>query len=161
MVAAGGVGTSPLFFPSKTHDAGHKLQLPWRMNYFPWFVVLQNKTAIFVHFLIAQKPMFEKSKEEYNNLPESEWIGQWFSETSGGYIAAHRFKTVDDINRPGIVAEIKGCRALAILGKHVLRLPENVANLIDTIVIEGKQDDNAIMEHGASFPMFIACLKVI
>ena len=82
--------------------------------------------------------MFEKSKEEYDNLPESEWVGQWFCETSGGYVAAHRFKTVDDLNRPGIVAEIKGCRALAVLGKHVLRLPENVANLIDTIVIDGK-----------------------
>ena len=32
--------------------------------------------------------MFEKSKEEYDNLPENEWIGQWFCETSGGYAAA-------------------------------------------------------------------------
>lgn len=64
--------------------------------------------------------MFEKSKEEYYNLLEYEWIGQWFCETSGGYVAAHRFKAVDDITRQGIVAELIGCRTLANLGKHVL-----------------------------------------
>lgn len=82
--------------------------------------------------------MFEESRKEFDNLPENEWIRQWFCESSGGYIAAHRFKAVDYLARPGIAAEVRGCRILAELGKHVLRLPENIPNLIDTIVIEGK-----------------------
>ena len=47
-------------------------------------------------------------------------------------------KAVDDMRRPGIVAEVFGCRCLAELGKHVMRLPENIADLIDDVVIECK-----------------------
>lgn len=82
--------------------------------------------------------MFEESKKEYDNLPENEWIKQWFCETSGGYIAAHRFKAVDCMDRPGIVAEVRGCLVLAELGKRVLRLPENIPSQLDIVLIEGK-----------------------
>lgn len=50
--------------------------------------------------------MFEESRKEFDNLPENEWIRQWFCESSGGYIAAHRFKAVDYLARPGIAAEV-------------------------------------------------------
>lgn len=81
--------------------------------------------------------MFEESKKEFDNLPENEWIRQWFCESSGGYIAAHQFKAVDYMTRPGIAAEVRGCRVLAELGKHVLRLPENIPNLIDKYLLKG------------------------
>lgn len=88
--------------------------------------------------------MFEESKKEYNNLPENEWIRQWFCETSGGYVATHRFKAVDCMNRPGIVAEVNGCRILAESGKHVLRLPENILSQIDNVLIDGKPYRNLL-----------------
>ena len=55
-----------------------------------------------------------------------------------GYVVAHVLKAVDDLSRSGIVAEVKGCFSLAEMGKHVLRLPENIPDLIDDVVIDGK-----------------------
>lgn len=80
----------------------------------------------------------EKSKKKYEALPSEEWIKQWFCVTSGGFVAAHVKKTVDNMARSGIAAEVRGCLRLAEMGKHVLRLPENIPNLIDEIFIEGK-----------------------
>lgn len=42
------------------------------------------------------------------------------------------------MSRSGIVAEVKGCYALAEMGKHVLRLPENIPNQLDCVLIDGK-----------------------
>ena len=53
-------------------------------------------------------------------------------------MVAHVLKAVDDLSRSGIVAEVKGCFSLAEMGKHVLRLPENIPDLIDDVVIDGK-----------------------
>ena len=38
----------------------------------------------------------------------------------------------------GIAAEVKACFELAKMGKHVLRLPENIPYMIDEITIAGK-----------------------
>lgn len=38
---------------------------------------------------------------------------------------------------PGIAAEVKACFELARMGKHVLRLPENIPDLIDETLIVG------------------------
>ena len=42
------------------------------------------------------------------------------------------------MNVPGIAAEVKACFDLARMGKHILRLPENIPDLIDEIIIVGK-----------------------
>ena len=42
------------------------------------------------------------------------------------------------MTRSGIAAEVRGCMSLAEMGKYVLRLSENIPNLIDEIYIEGK-----------------------
>ena len=39
---------------------------------------------------------------------------------------------------PGIAAEVMACFKLAAMGKHILRLPENIPELIDNIIIDGK-----------------------
>lgn len=80
----------------------------------------------------------EKSEKKYYALPTDEWVKQWFCADSGGFVAAHVKKTVDNMTRNGIAAEVRGCMSLAKMGKHVLRLPENIPNLIDEIFIEGK-----------------------
>ena len=53
-------------------------------------------------------------------------------------MATHRYKTLDDISIPGIAAEVKACFELAKMGKLILRLPENIPDLIDSITIDGK-----------------------
>ena len=53
-------------------------------------------------------------------------------------MATHIHKEKDDLRRPGIAAEVKACFELAGMGKHVLRLPENIPDLIDKITIAGK-----------------------
>lgn len=87
---------------------------------------------------ILNKYYIEVSRAEYKSLPEDEWIKQWLCDTSGGFVASHVLKAVDDMTRSGIVAEVKGCRALAEMGKHVLRLPENIPDMLDKVVIAGK-----------------------
>lgn len=87
---------------------------------------------------ILNKYYIEVSRAEYEALSEDEWIKQWFCDTSGGYVASHVLKAVDDMTRSGIVAEVKGCRILAEMGKHVLRLPENIPNFLDDTFIDGK-----------------------
>lgn len=80
----------------------------------------------------------ESSRREYDALPSSEWRKDYFNEENGGYIATHFLKVKDDLDVPGIAAEVKACLELALLGKHILRLPENIPNLIDKISINGK-----------------------
>ena len=53
-------------------------------------------------------------------------------------MATHIHKEKDDLRRPGIAAEVKACFELAGMGKHILRLPENIPDLIDKITIAGK-----------------------
>lgn len=38
----------------------------------------------------------------------------------------------------GIATEVKACLDLATTGKHILRLPENIPDMIDNIIIDGK-----------------------
>ena len=52
-------------------------------------------------------------------------------------MVTHHLKDKDDLRRPGIAAEVMACQKLAEIGKHVLRLPENVPKLIDDISIVG------------------------
>ena len=52
-------------------------------------------------------------------------------------MATHYLKGKDDLRRPGIAAEVMACHKLAEIGKHILRLPENVSELIDEISIIG------------------------
>ena len=80
----------------------------------------------------------ETSRREYLALPSSEWRKDYFNETTGGYVATHIFKEKDNLNRPGIAAEVNACFELAEMGKHILRLPENIPDLIDSITINGK-----------------------
>ena len=53
-------------------------------------------------------------------------------------MAKHIFKARDNMGIPGIAAEVMACFRLATMGKHVLRLPENIPELIDDIIIDGK-----------------------
>lgn len=80
----------------------------------------------------------EASHKEYLALSETEWRKDYFDENTGGYVATHFFKERDNLRRPGIAAEVKACYDLAGEGKHVLRLPENIPELIDTISIDGR-----------------------
>ena len=75
---------------------------------------------------------------EYQSLPNSEWRKDFFCPENGGFVATHIHKERDDLRRPGIAAEVKACFELAKMGKHVLRLPENIPDLIDEITIAGK-----------------------
>ena len=79
----------------------------------------------------------ESSRREYDALPSSEWRKDYFNEENGGYIATHIYKERDDLRRPGIAAEVRACFLLAKLGKHVLRLPENIPEHIDYLKIAG------------------------
>ena len=74
---------------------------------------------------------------EYQALPDSEWRKDYFNEATGGFVATHIHKERDDLRRPGIAAEVRACFDLAKIGKHVLRLPENIPDLIDEIIIAG------------------------
>lgn len=87
---------------------------------------------------ILNKYYIEVSKKEYEALLKDQWIKQWFCDASGGYVASHVLKAVDDLTRSGIVAEVNGCIALAEMGKHVLRLPENIPDMLDKVMIDGK-----------------------
>ena len=75
---------------------------------------------------------------EYQSLPDREWKKDYFCWKTGGYVATHWLKEIDNLKRPGIAAEVKGCYELAQIGKHILRLPENIPNQIDSIIIDGK-----------------------
>lgn len=80
----------------------------------------------------------ESSRKEYESLPDVEWRKDYFDEATGGYVATHFLKTPDDMSIPGIVAEVRACHTLSHMGKHILRLPENIPELIDLIYIIGK-----------------------
>jgi len=75
---------------------------------------------------------------EYRSLPNQEWRKDYFSWVTGGYVTTHFLKTRDDMSIPGIVAEVKACHELAATGKRILRLPENILEMIDDIVIDRK-----------------------
>ena len=80
----------------------------------------------------------EASYLEFCSLPSKEWRKDFFSWETGGFVATHVLKAKDAVKRPGIAKEVEACLALAKMGKHVLRLPENVLDKIDTIHINGK-----------------------
>ena len=75
---------------------------------------------------------------EYQSLPDREWRKDYFNWETGGYVATHVLKEIDNLKRPGIAAEVKACHELARIGKRILRLPENTPNQIDSIIIDGK-----------------------
>ena len=77
------------------------------------------------------------SWREYHALPDNEWRKDFFCPETGGFVATHTHKEKDDLRRAGIAAEVKACFDLAKMGKHVLRLPENIPELIDNITIAG------------------------
>ena len=79
----------------------------------------------------------ERSWREYQALPDKEWRKDFFDPLSGGFVATHVLKAKDDMRLTGILAEIEACLRLAIEGKRVLRLPENVLNNLDRIKIQG------------------------
>lgn len=81
----------------------------------------------------------EQSWLEYQALPSDEWRKEYFCFETVGYVATHVLKAKDKYKRPGIIAEESACIELAKLGKHVLRLPDNVLKLIDVISIDGKK----------------------
>ena len=78
------------------------------------------------------------SWQEHQALPDSEWRKDYYFPDTGGFVATHIFKARDDMGIPGIAAEVMACFRLATMGKHVLRLPENIPELIDNITIDGK-----------------------
>jgi len=80
----------------------------------------------------------EASYLEFCSLPSKEWRKDFFSWETGGFVATHVLKAKDAVKRPGIAKEVEACLVLAKMGKHVLRLPENVLDKIDTILINGK-----------------------
>ena len=75
---------------------------------------------------------------EYRSLSNREWRKDYFSWATGGYVATHRLKARDNTQLAGIKAEVSTCQLLADIGKKVLRLPENIADKIDIIKIDGK-----------------------
>ena len=79
----------------------------------------------------------EISRREYLALPETEWRKDYFDEATGGFVVTHHLKEKDDLRRPGIAAEVLACHKLAEIGKHILRIPENIPELIDEIRISG------------------------
>ena len=87
--------------------------------------------------LLKTTAEIESSRREYEALPSAEWRKDYFNEENGGFVATHKYKKRDYISRPGIVAEVKACLKLASIGKHILRLPENIPELIDNIIIDG------------------------
>ena len=74
---------------------------------------------------------------KYNALAANKWQNKRFIWKTGGFVATHRLKAKDDLSIPGIQAEAKACFMLASMGKHVLRLPENIPELIDGTSIDG------------------------
>lgn len=80
----------------------------------------------------------EQSWLEYQALPHDEWRKDFFCFETGGYVATHVLKEKDNLHRPGIVAEVNACLNLAIMGKHIFRLPENIPESIDKINLTGK-----------------------
>lgn len=84
------------------------------------------------------KLLIESSLREYLALPDKDWRKDFFCPETGGYLATHRLKAKDD-SRPGIVAEKKACLELAMIGKHILRLPDNVLKWVDEIMVAGKK----------------------
>lgn len=89
--------------------------------------------------IIFDDIQIEQSWLEYQALPYGEWRKDFFCFANGGYVATHVLKAKDKHKRPGIIAEENACLELARLGKHVLRLPDNVLKLIDGITIDGKK----------------------
>ena len=87
---------------------------------------------------IYTNPLIKSSWREYEALTNGAWVKQWFCDEIGGFVVAHRLKAADDMRRSGIVAEVMGCLNLAEMGKRVLRLPENIPDLIDEVIIDGK-----------------------
>ena len=87
---------------------------------------------------MISKEAIEQARKEYLSLPDSEWRKDYFDEATGGFVATHVLKTKDDMRIPGIAAEVNACFELAHLGKQILRLPENIQSLIDSVVINGK-----------------------
>ena len=74
-----------------------------------------------------------------NNYINNKWRLDFSNSKSGGYVATHVLKAKDAMKRHGIAVEVEACKALATTGKKVLRLPENVFDKIDSIVIDGKR----------------------
>ena len=81
----------------------------------------------------------DKAWREYQSLPENEWRKDSYHQETGGFVATHMLKARDTMKRRGIAVEVKMCDLLAVTGKRILRLPENVFDKIDSIVIDGKK----------------------
>ena len=79
----------------------------------------------------------ERSWREYRALPDKEWRKDFFDPLSGGFVATHVLKAKDVMKRHGIAKEVEACAELAKNGKRVLRLPENILDKIDTVIING------------------------
>lgn len=79
------------------------------------------------------------SVEEWNSIYTEEWINIISYPETKGFVATHKLKVADNISRTGIAAEVNACNELAMSGKQVLRLPENVLSAIDDIIIDGKK----------------------
>lgn len=85
-----------------------------------------------------------EAAEEWNSIDTTEWNKIVFHSETGGFIATHRLKDIDDICRFGIAAEVNACDSLAISGKRIFRLPENVLDKIDDIIIDGRKYRNLL-----------------
>lgn len=83
--------------------------------------------------------IIEEAWQEYLSLPDNEWRKDFFCDTTGGFVATHVLKVKDALKRHGIVAEVEACRTLALMGKRILRLPENIFDKIDSITIDRKK----------------------
>ena len=93
------------------------------------------------------------SRKEYDSLDAADWEKVNFFDKSGGYVVKHILKERDDMTRAGIAAEVNACTSLAMEGKHVMRLPENVPSKIDDIVIDGtKYRDLLKFKNGKTTP---------
>lgn len=82
--------------------------------------------------------IIEESRQEYFALPDNEWRKDYFCEETGGYVATHVLKAKDVMKRHGIAKEVESCLVLAKNGMHILRLPENVLDKIDSIFVDEK-----------------------
>ena len=81
----------------------------------------------------------DEAWNEYQSLPDNEWRKDHYYQETGGFVATHVLKAKDTMKRRGIAMEVKTCQLLAVTGKRILRLPENVYDKIDFIVIDGKK----------------------
>ena len=77
--------------------------------------------------------------QEYQSLPDNEWRKDSYYQETGGFVATHMLKAKDTMKRHGIAVEVMMCELLAVTGKRILRLPENVFDKIDSILIDGKK----------------------